>query len=141
MEARALARGSASGWEPGRALGADGSVSPVCCFGDVLSVDFCTQPPPFTYASRPKCSAALVVIGGFLSWRGLGVLGASEFKINRLQGIYSVRKQLQIYEQTDAYCKCTATRHTFHAARHSPNSALSAATHHAHQAVLSGWRR
>ena len=61
---------------------------------------------------------------------------ASGFKINRLQGIYSVRKQLQIYEQNDA-CR------TLYAARCTPlpHSFLCTATHYAHQAVLSGWRR
>ena len=81
---------------------------PSAVFVCVLAGGFCTQPPPFTYAIRPKCSAGLVVIGGFLSWGVLGVLVASEFKINRLQAKYIVRKKLQIYEQT-ANCKLHAT--------------------------------
>ena len=59
----------------------------------------------FTYASRPKCSAGLVVIEEFGLQRGLGVLAAPKYKLNRLQGIYSMRKQLQIY----AHCALHTT--------------------------------
>ena len=135
LGARASVRG------PAEHLGRLAPCPPSAVFVLLLSGGFCTQPPPFTNAIRPKCSAGLVVIKGFRSLRGLGVRGASEFKTTRLRGIYSVRKQLQFYEQDDAYCKLYATRRALHAAHHYPHSALCTATHHAHQAVLSGWRR
>ena len=100
------ARASAGG--PAEHLGRLAPCPPSAVFAFLLSGGFCTQPPPFTYAIRPKCSVGLVVIGGFPLLRGLGVLAASEYKLNRLQAIYSVRKQLQIYERTDAYCKLYA---------------------------------
>ena len=87
---------------PAEHLGRLASCPPSAVLAPLRSGWFCTQPPPFTYASRPKCSAGLVVIEGFRSKTGLGVLVASKYKINRLQGIRGLRKQLQIYEQNDA---------------------------------------
>ena len=133
-----------SGWGPGRALGTASFVSPVCCFARLFSGGFCTQPPPFTYAIRPKCSTGLVVIGGFLSQRDLSVWVASERKPNRLQTICSVRKQLQIYEQAGAVLfgvvRCTV-RCTLLSVLCPLPSALCAATKHADEVVLSGWRK
>ena len=109
LGARAPAKG------PAEHLGRLASCPPSAVFVPLRSGCFCTQPPPFTYAIRPKCSAGLVVIGGFRSWRGLGVRVASECKLNRLQGIYSMRKQLQIYERNDACSVLDITLRTLHA--------------------------
>ena len=62
---RFKARASAKG--PAEHLGRLASCPPSAVFALLLSGGFCTQPPPFTYAIRPKYSAGLVVIRGFLS--------------------------------------------------------------------------
>ena len=106
-----------SGEGPGRSIGAAGFVSPVCCFCScarrlLLYADssFYLRHPPQVLC-RAGSDRGISIVGY------LGVLRASEYKINLLQGICSVRKQLQIYEQNDVYCTlhtahCTAVRCT-----------------------------
>ena len=102
---------------PAEHLGRLASCPPSAVFVPLRSGWFCTQPPPFTYAIHPKCSAGLVVIKALGSQRPFGIPVASELKLTRLQTICRMRKQLQIHEQTDAYCKLYSTRRTLHAAR------------------------
>ena len=62
---QALGKARASARGPAEHLGRLASCPPSAVFACLLSGCFCTQPPPFTYAIRPKCSAGLVVIEGF----------------------------------------------------------------------------
>ena len=76
-----------SGWEPDRALGADGFMSSIGCSGNVIFWLHLYADSPFTYAIRPECSAGLAVIKR-LGWqRCWGIRVDTEFKLKRLHAM------------------------------------------------------